>query len=52
MHRPVLYLDVDGPLNPYAAKPERRPESYATQLSDADFAALDAFAGSAHSSAA
>ncbi|MER5719019.1 HAD domain-containing protein [Streptomyces sp. NPDC002132] len=30
MERPLLYLDVDGPLNPYAAKPERRPEGYAT----------------------
>lgn len=28
--RPMLYLDVDGPLNPYAAKPHRRPEGYAT----------------------
>ncbi|WP_086737411.1 hypothetical protein [Streptomyces glaucescens] len=28
--RPLLYLDVDGPLNPYAAQPERRPEGYAT----------------------
>lgn len=30
MRRPLLYLDVDGPLNPYAAKPERRPEGYST----------------------
>ncbi|MFJ8942990.1 hypothetical protein ACIRG4_06825 [Streptomyces sp. NPDC102395] len=30
MERPLLYLDVDGPLNPYAAKPERRPEGYTT----------------------
>lgn len=28
--RPLLYLDVDGPLNPYAAKPEHRPEGYTT----------------------
>ncbi|MEU9172187.1 hypothetical protein AB0D34_31100 [Streptomyces sp. NPDC048420] len=28
--RPLLYLDVDGPLNPYAAQPERRPEGYTT----------------------
>jgi hypothetical protein len=28
--RPLLFLDVDGPLNPYAAKPERRPEGYTT----------------------
>jgi hypothetical protein len=28
--RPLLFVDVDGPLNPYAAKPERRPEGYAT----------------------
>ncbi|WP_200308635.1 hypothetical protein [Streptomyces adelaidensis] len=30
MGRPLLYLDVDGPLNPYAAKPERRPVGYTT----------------------
>jgi hypothetical protein len=30
VRRPLLYLDVDGPLNPYAAKPERRPEGYST----------------------
>ncbi|MFJ8105154.1 hypothetical protein [Streptomyces sp. NPDC096132] len=30
MSRPLLYLDVDGPLNPYAAKPERRPAGYTT----------------------
>ncbi|MFI1826054.1 hypothetical protein ACH41E_06300 [Streptomyces sp. NPDC020412] len=30
MNRPLLFLDVDGPLNPYAAKPERRPEGYTT----------------------
>ncbi|MFF9815060.1 hypothetical protein [Streptomyces sp. NPDC014006] len=28
--RPVLLVDVDGPLNPYAAKPHRRPEGYET----------------------
>lgn len=28
--RPVLLIDVDGPLNPYAAKPHRRPEGYET----------------------
>lgn len=28
--RPLLFLDVDGPLNPYAARPERRPEGYTT----------------------
>lgn len=28
--RPLLLLDVDGPLNPYAAKPERRPHGYTT----------------------
>ncbi|GAA5701747.1 hypothetical protein Save01_02559 [Streptomyces avermitilis] len=28
--RPLLYLDVDGPLNPYAAQPERRPDGYTT----------------------
>ncbi|MFE9625891.1 hypothetical protein [Streptomyces sp. NPDC006527] len=30
MRRPLLYLDVDGPLNPCAAKPERRPAGYTT----------------------
>jgi hypothetical protein len=30
MSRPLLFLDVDGPLNPYAAKPEKRPEGYTT----------------------
>ncbi|MEU6475851.1 HAD domain-containing protein [Streptomyces sp. NPDC047017] len=30
MNRPLLFLDVDGPLNPWAAKPERRPEGYTT----------------------
>ncbi|WP_405927842.1 hypothetical protein OG554_03250 [Streptomyces griseus] len=30
MNRPLLFLDVDGPLNPYAAKPERRPDGYTT----------------------
>lgn len=28
--RPLMYLDVDGPLNPYAAKPHRRPDGYET----------------------
>ncbi|MFC9328499.1 hypothetical protein [Kitasatospora sp. NPDC057015] len=28
--RPALLVDVDGPLNPYAAKPYRRPEGYRT----------------------
>ena len=28
--KPILFLDVDGPLNPYAAKPHRRPEGYQT----------------------
>ena len=27
---PLLLIDVDGPLNPYAAKPSRRPEGYET----------------------
>lgn len=27
---PLLLIDVDGPLNPYAAKPTRRPEGYDT----------------------
>ncbi|MFJ3790851.1 hypothetical protein [Kitasatospora sp. NPDC090091] len=30
MTQPLLLLDVDGPLNPYAAKPHRRPEGYRT----------------------
>lgn len=28
--RPLLLLDVDGPLNPYAAKPHQRPAGYVT----------------------
>ena len=28
--RPLLLVDVDGPLNPYAAKPHRRPAGYGT----------------------
>lgn len=28
--RPLLFLDVDGPLNPYAAKPHKRPAGYTT----------------------
>ncbi|MFB7545121.1 HAD domain-containing protein [Streptomyces zaomyceticus] len=28
--RPYLFLDVDGPLNPWKAKPERRPDGYTT----------------------
>ncbi|MFD9126403.1 hypothetical protein [Kitasatospora sp. NPDC059571] len=28
--RPLLLLDVDGPLNPYRAKPQRRPEGCLT----------------------
>ncbi|WP_368862266.1 hypothetical protein [Catenulispora pinistramenti] len=28
--RPLLLIDVDGPLNPYAAKPPRRPDGYTT----------------------
>ncbi|MEV4948633.1 HAD domain-containing protein [Streptomyces sp. NPDC053755] len=30
MKKPLLLLDGDGPLNPYAAQPERRPEGYTT----------------------
>ncbi|MQY33310.1 hypothetical protein SRB17_12710 [Streptomyces sp. RB17] len=30
MSRPLLFLDVDGPFNPYAARPERRPAGYTT----------------------
>jgi len=29
--KPLLLLDVDGPLNPYDAKPTRRPDGYTTQ---------------------
>jgi hypothetical protein len=28
--RPALLVDVDGPLNPYAAKPHQRPDGYMT----------------------
>lgn len=28
--KPLLLLDVDGPLNPFGAKPERRPVGYTT----------------------
>lgn len=28
--RPPLLVDVDGPLNPYAAKPSQRPDGYET----------------------
>lgn len=28
--RPAILIDVDGPLNPYAAKPTRRPPGYTT----------------------
>ncbi|MFI1361443.1 hypothetical protein [Streptomyces griseochromogenes] len=34
MSHPLLFLDVDGPLNPYAARPERRPEGYTTIRAD------------------
>ncbi|MFF9015490.1 HAD domain-containing protein [Streptomyces sp. NPDC014870] len=30
MLKPLLLIDVDGPLNPYAAQPERRPDGYTT----------------------
>ncbi|WP_329172941.1 hypothetical protein [Streptomyces sp. NBC_01477] len=30
MSRPLLFLDLDGPLNPYAAQHERRPAGYTT----------------------
>ncbi|MFE6714576.1 HAD domain-containing protein [Streptomyces sp. NPDC057695] len=30
MTKPLLLIDVDGPLNPYAAQRERRPEGYTT----------------------
>ncbi|MCX4552684.1 MULTISPECIES: hypothetical protein [unclassified Streptomyces] len=28
--RPLLFLDVDGPLNPYGAAPHERPQGYVT----------------------
>ncbi|AXH66237.1 hypothetical protein SEA_SATIS_76 [Streptomyces phage Satis] len=28
--KPLLLLDIDGPLNPWAANPNRRPEGYGT----------------------
>ncbi|MFD9307973.1 HAD domain-containing protein [Streptomyces sp. NPDC060048] len=28
--KPLLLIDVDGPLNPYAAKPQSRPAGYST----------------------
>lgn len=28
--KPLLLIDVDGPLNPYAAKSQRRPQGYST----------------------
>lgn len=28
--KPLLLIDVDGPLNPYAATPSRRPDGYET----------------------
>jgi hypothetical protein len=34
MGKPLLLLDVDGPLNPYAEKPHRRPEGYSTYRMD------------------
>jgi hypothetical protein len=30
LSRPLLFLDVDGPLNPHGAKPSQRPEGYQT----------------------
>lgn len=30
MNKPLLLLDVDGVLNPYAAKPNKRPDGYNT----------------------
>lgn len=30
VRRPLLFLDVDGPLNPWAAQPYGRPEGYTT----------------------
>ncbi|MFE2389903.1 hypothetical protein ACFXC0_14295 [Streptomyces althioticus] len=41
MKRPLLFLDVDGPLNPYAARPTRRPEGYITLRVPRDGARVD-----------
>lgn len=30
--RPLLLIDVDGPLNPYAAEPEERPDGFALHV--------------------
>ena len=38
--KPFVFLDVDGVLNPYAAKPNRRPEGYSTFYLTADNVAL------------
>lgn len=36
---PLLFVDVDGPLNPYAARPTRRPQGYQThRMSPPDWA--------------
>ena len=32
--RPLLLLDIDGPLNPWEANPNRRPEGYTTHRLD------------------
>ncbi|MEU5294539.1 hypothetical protein [Streptomyces umbrinus] len=32
MNRPLLFLDVDGPLNPYAAESEKCPSGYTTLI--------------------
>ena len=34
MTKPLLLLDIDGPLNPWAANPNRRPEGYTTHRLD------------------
>jgi hypothetical protein len=40
MPKPLLLLDVDGPLNPFAAKPTQRPDGYEThRLSPAGWTA-------------
>jgi hypothetical protein len=44
--RPLLLLDVDGPLNPYAAKAQRRPPGYTThRLLPGDWVARHAALG-------
>ncbi|MFB7274721.1 HAD domain-containing protein [Streptomyces sp. NPDC056244] len=40
--RPLLFLDVDGPLIPFGATPRERPDGYPTYRTSAEAAAADA----------